>query len=205
MARQKEREAAKRPSSYPANQAQFHEATKLRAAYYRAGNCVNRRSRIVEPFSCDMPGKYTHLFLLNAWAEQTPLLGKGGEDAPSRNIPVPLKGAARSVSPVGRNIKNGVVRSNSKTISLERTTPSAPDLVASQHLFDGAATPPLPRSIQSCPAGQRQNTQETAPSKTKDLSAQFLERGLGFNPQVLGGEVFLRTLKNGRKSFDTRR
>src|SRR5437016_1500579 len=46
------------------------------------------------------------------------------------------------------------------------------------HLFDGAATPPLPRSIQSCPAGQRQNTQETAPSKTKDLSAQFLERGV---------------------------
>src|SRR5438876_12377714 len=46
------------------------------------------------------------------------------------------------------------------------------------HLLDGAATPPLPRSIQSCPAGQRQNTQETAPSKTKDLSAQFLERGI---------------------------
>src|SRR6266568_6510194 len=40
------------------------------------------------------------------------------------------------------------------------------------------ARPPLPRSIQSCPAGQRQNTQETAPSKTKDLSAQFLERGI---------------------------
>jgi len=49
MARQKEREAAKRPSSYPANQAQFHEATKLRAAYYRAGNRVNRRSRTVWP------------------------------------------------------------------------------------------------------------------------------------------------------------
>src|SRR2546425_11459509 len=45
------------------------------------------------------------------------------------------------------------------------------------HLLKGAATPPLPRSIHSCPAGQRQNTQETAPSKTKDLSAQFLERG----------------------------
>src|SRR5439155_18459849 len=42
----------------------------------------------------------------------------------------------------------------------------------------GAATPPLPRSIQSCPAGQRHNTQETAPSKTKDLSAYFLERGI---------------------------
>src|SRR5439155_14653969 len=34
------------------------------------------------------------------------LLGKGGVDAPSRNIPVPLKGA------------DGVVRSNSKTILL---------------------------------------------------------------------------------------
>src|SRR2546427_9606079 len=74
--------------------------------------------------------------------KQAPPLGKGGVDATSRNIPVPLKGA------------DGVVRSNSKTISLERTTPSAPDLVASQHLFDGAATPPLPR------------------------------RGLGFNPHV---------------------
>src|SRR6266700_6889666 len=51
------------------------------------------------------------------------------------------------------------------------------------HLLDGAATPPLPRSIQSCPAGQRQNTQETAPSKTKDLSAQFLERGLRLSLQ----------------------
>src|SRR6266699_3598116 len=40
---------------------------------------------------------------------------------------------------------DGVVRSTSKTISLERATPSAPDSVASQHLFDGAATPPLPR------------------------------------------------------------
>src|SRR5437016_13428817 len=52
------------------------------------------------------------------------------------------------------------------------------------HLLDGAASPPLPRSIQSCPAGQRQNTQETAPSKTKDLSAQFLERGLRLSRQL---------------------
>src|SRR5439155_22154233 len=35
---------------------------------------------------------------------------------------------------------DGVVRSDSKTIFLEPTTPSAPDSVASQHLFDGAAT-----------------------------------------------------------------
>src|SRR5439155_17761198 len=73
--------------------------------------------------------------LLNAWAEQTPLLGKGGVDAPSRKIPVPLKGA------------DGVVRSNSKTIFFEPTTPSAPDSVASQHLFDGAATPPFAKEL----------------------------------------------------------
>src|SRR6266567_3113383 len=56
-------------------------------------------------------------------------LGKGGVDAPSRNIPVPLKGA------------DGVVRSNSKTISFERTTPSAPVKVASQHFLDGRSHP----------------------------------------------------------------
>src|SRR5439155_26998664 len=73
-----------------------------------------------------MPVKYTHLILLNAWAEQTPLLGKA-----------------------------------------------------------------LPRSIQSGPAGQRQNTQESAPSKTKDLSAQFLERGLGFPPTFGNNEMHI--------------
>jgi len=75
------------------------------------------------------PVKYTHLILLNAWAKQTPLLGKGGVDAPSRNIPVPLKGA------------DGVVRSNSKTISLERTTPSAPAKLASRHFFNRRSHP----------------------------------------------------------------
>src|SRR3989441_11996270 len=101
-----------------------------------------------------------------------PSLAKEGWTRHQEISPFLIKGAA------------GVVRSNSKTISLERTTPSAPAKVASRHFFMGAATPPLPRSIQSCPAGQRQNTQETAPSKTKDLSAQFLERGLGFQPHV---------------------
>ncbi len=73
--------------------------------------------------------KYTHLIMLNAWAEQTPLLGKGGVDAPSRNVPVPLKGA------------DGVVRPNSKTISLDRTTPSAPVEVASRHFLNGRSHP----------------------------------------------------------------
>src|SRR6266705_4594994 len=84
---------------------------------------------------------------------------------------------------------DGVVRSSHQLLEVERTTPflmfrptgltlrAAPPKER-DHLLDGASTPPLPRSIQSCPAGQRQNTQETAPSKTKDLSAQFLERGV---------------------------
>src|SRR6266704_1838492 len=84
---------------------------------------------------------------------------------------------------------DGVVGSSHRLSEVEPTTPvlmfcptgltlrAAPPKER-DHLLDGAATPPLPRSIQSCPAGQLQNTQETAPSKTKDLSAQFLERGL---------------------------
>ena len=79
-----------------------------------AGDAVPAAERRQNVAPGASPVKYTHLILLNAWAKKTPLLGKGGVDAPSRNIPVPLKGA------------DGVVRSNSKTISLERTTPSAP-------------------------------------------------------------------------------
>src|SRR5439155_27155554 len=66
----------------------------------------------------------------------------------------------------------------------------------------GAATPPfprrglrlslqlfsmprvLPRSIQSCPAGQLHNRKEVGGTKTKNLSAYFLERGVGFQPHV---------------------
>src|SRR5213593_2700740 len=44
------------------------------------------------------------------------------------------------------------------------------------HLLDGASTPPLPRSIQSCPAGQLHNRKEVGGTKTKNLSAYFLER-----------------------------
>src|SRR2546428_3162786 len=61
------------------------------------------------------------------------LLGKGGVDAPSRNIPVPLKGA------------DGVVRSNSTTISFERTTPSAPVTVASRNFLNGRSHPSFPK------------------------------------------------------------
>src|SRR6266568_6484512 len=63
-------------------------------------------------------------------------LGKGGVDAPSRNIPVPLKGA------------DGVVRSNSTTISFERTTPSAPVKVASRNFLNGRSHPSFPKFSQ---------------------------------------------------------
>src|SRR5437870_2280231 len=72
---------------------------------------------------------------------------------------------------------DGVVRSSTDDWKLNEP-PRPRQSKERDHLLDGASTPPLPRSIQSCPAGQRQNTQETAPSKTKDLSAQFLERGV---------------------------
>src|SRR5436190_23962759 len=67
------------------------------------------------------------------------LLGKGGVAAPSRNIAKhPLMGA------------DGVVGSISPQILMvrevvDRTTPSARNEVASQYLFERAATPPLPR------------------------------------------------------------
>src|SRR5947199_3503379 len=52
-------------------------------------------------------------------------------------------GAARSVSPVGRNIKNGVVRSTSDNRWLEPTTPSAPAKEASRHFLNGRSHPSL--------------------------------------------------------------
>src|SRR6266699_6659890 len=95
----------------------------------RSEQCPGRMTPVID--ICVLLAKReTKLFsLLNAWAEQTPLLGKGGVDAPSRDIPVPLKGA------------DGVVRPNSKTISLDRTTPSAPVEVASRHFLNGRSHP----------------------------------------------------------------
>src|SRR6266699_4577711 len=55
-----------------------------------------------------------------------------------------LAGAARSVSPIGRNTKNGVVRSATDYRKLNE--PLRPRLLKERgRLFDGAATPPLPR------------------------------------------------------------
>ena len=78
---------------------------------------------------------------------KTPLLSKGGVAAPSGNIAKhPLRGA------------DGVVGSTSTQILMvrdvvDRTTPSARNEVASQiasqYLFERAATPPYPRGIAS--------------------------------------------------------
>src|SRR6266704_4964943 len=59
----------------------------------RSEQCPGRMTPVID--ICVLLAKReTKLFsLLNAWAEQTPLLGKGGVDAPSRKIPVPMKGA----------------------------------------------------------------------------------------------------------------
>src|SRR5439155_2101523 len=61
--------------------------------------------------------------------KRIPLLGKGGVAAPSRNIPVPLKGA------------DGVVRSNSKTILLNEPPRLRPAKVAARHFIDGRSHP----------------------------------------------------------------
>src|SRR5207249_3806386 len=88
----------------------------------------------------------------------SPLLGKGGDAAPSSKWSRSFGGAARSVSPVGRNIKNGVVRSTSDNRWLEptilpcfalsgshslRSCPSAPAKEASRHFLNGRSHPSL--------------------------------------------------------------
>src|SRR5947199_4894637 len=65
---------------------------------------------------------------------------------------------------------DGVVGSSHRLSEVERTTPAAPPKER-DHLLDGAASPPLPRSIQSCPAGQFHNRKEVGGTKTKNLSA----------------------------------
>src|SRR6266849_2127400 len=72
---------------------------------------------------------------------ELPSLAKEGWPRHQVNGPVPLKSAARSVSPIGRNIKNGVVRSTSDNRWLERTTPSAPAKEASRLFLNGRSHP----------------------------------------------------------------
>src|SRR5437867_4147535 len=93
---------------------------------------------------------------------RSPLLGKGGDAAPSSKWSRSFGGAARSVSPVGRNIKNGVVRSTSDNRWLEPTTRLRPLRRLRGIFLMGAATPPCPRrglrlslqlfSVPPCPA-----------------------------------------------------
>src|SRR3989442_15543504 len=98
-------------------------------------------------------------------------------------------GHERSECEPDRAKQGRVVGSSHRLSEVERTTPvlmfrptgltlrAAPPKER-DHLLDGAATPPLPRSIQSCPAGQLHNRKEVGGMKTKNLSAYFLERGL---------------------------
>src|SRR6266568_5128999 len=74
---------------------------------------------------------------------EVPSLAKEGTAAPSSKRPRSFGGAARSVSPVGRNIKNGVVRSTSDNRWLEPTTPSTPAKEASRHFLNGRSHPSL--------------------------------------------------------------
>src|SRR6266566_8409451 len=63
---------------------------------------------------------------------KTPLVGKGGVAAPSKNIPVLLKGA------------DGVVRSTSEwilTVALNEPPRLRPAKVASRHFIDGRSHP----------------------------------------------------------------
>src|SRR2546425_12531588 len=70
-------------------------------------------------------------FTMNPCKEKTPLLGKGGVDAPSRKMP------RRHLIWRGRGGSfKGTI------FFLTNTTPAAPSKVASQHFLGGAATPP---------------------------------------------------------------
>src|SRR5204863_1205423 len=99
------------------------------------------------------PDDYPHVI---PGAGELPSLAKEGWTRHQINGPVPLKSAARSVSPAGRNIKNGVVRSTSDNRWLERTTlpcfalsgshslrscPSAPAKEASLLFLNGRSHP----------------------------------------------------------------
>src|SRR6266704_6169394 len=94
---------------------------------------------------------------------ELPSLAKEGWPRHQVNGPVPLKSAARSVSPVGRNIKKGVVRSTSDNRWLERTTlpcfalsgshslrscPSAPAKEASPLFLNGRSHPSFAKLCQ---------------------------------------------------------
>jgi len=79
-------------------------------------------------------GEEAFLDLIRQLESHIPLLGQGGVAAPL------IKSREGSLADA-----DGVVGSSYQLSEVERTTPSAPDEEASPHLFDVAATPPLPR------------------------------------------------------------
>src|SRR6266568_559364 len=107
----------------------------------------SRGVRQIQMFPC--VGSIRISLLPNVGLKRSPLLGKGGVDAPSRKIPVPMKGA------------DGVVRSNSKTISLERTTPSA--MVASRYFLNGRSHPSFAKEGTSLQPHVRQQRKRILP------------------------------------------
>src|SRR5207249_882683 len=75
--------------------------------------------------------RWTRAFWDNRRERRNPLLGKGGDAAPSSKWSRSFGGAA------------GVVRSTSDNRWLEPTTPSAPAKEASQHFLNGRSHPSL--------------------------------------------------------------
>src|SRR5207245_5953257 len=88
---------------------------------------------------------------------------------------------------------DGVVRSTSNNCGLNEPPRLRPRRRLRRFFLMGAATPPLPRSIQSCPADQLHDRKEVGGTKTKNLSAYFLERGLGFSPPFGNNEMRIPT------------
>src|SRR6266702_6012537 len=129
----------------------------------------------------------------NRRERRSPLLGKGGVAAPSNKWSRSFGGAARSVSPVGRNIKNGVVRSTSDNRWLEPTTPSAPAKEASRHFLNGRSHPSMSKEGTSAFSSVVFN----APvSSERFRGDSFAPSGAGFdtdtNPGLAPGATFLR-------------
>src|SRR5437867_8084671 len=80
--------------------------------------------------------RWTRAFWDNRRERRSPLLGKGGDAAPSSKWSRSFGGAA------------GVVRSTSDNRWLEPTTPSAPAKEASRHFLNGRSHPSLSKT---CP------------------------------------------------------
>src|SRR6266567_7149819 len=80
-----------------------------------------------------------------------------------------------NVSPTGRNKEEWLVQA---TDYRKWNEPPRPRLQRNGTIYLMARPPLLCQGIQSCPAGQLHNRKEVGGTKTKNLSAYFLERGL---------------------------